>query len=260
MKEFYFEDKNKQFSYRGLAPSNDVDWKPIQYAIYPHAFQRAKMYIDMYRHGVYKGLVVDEQFFYDKAYEETKDLIIEKITHHKVPSQLADLLKYESLPKRQQIKLLKNLELTADDILCFLFEADVQGWLLDVYYFEKHPERYDERQKPYCFAEKADGTVETIGHTDMSDGELKALLHDRKAIVARVFHKGEHWHCFYHTFRGLAGEETGPNGSKPHWHYLSNKFGYTREELNARMKDVDMPASSKVHIFIERNPRNFHNP
>lgn len=255
MKEFYFEDKNKHFNYRGLAQNNDIDWKPIQYAIYPHAFQMAKTYIDMYRHGAYKGLVVDEQIFYDRAYEETRALIIKTITRHKVPAQLTDLLKNESLPKRQQEKLLKNLILTADDILCFLFEADVQGWLLDVYYFEKHPERYDEKQKPYCYAEKNDGSVETIGHTDMTEGEMKALLHDRKAIVARVFHKGEHWHCFYHTLRGLAGEESGENGSKPHWHYLSDKFGITREELNECMQNVDMP-SSKVHIFIDRDKRN----
>lgn len=251
MKEFYFEDKNKHFSYRGLTPNNDIDWKPIHYAIYPHAFQRAKVYIDMYRHGAYKGLNIDEQFFYDRAYDETISLVKEKISNRNMPTQLADLLKYEALPKRQQEKLLKNLILTADDILCFLFEADIQGWLLDVYYFEKHPERYDEKQKPYCYAEKKDGSIETIGHTDMSDGEMKALLHDRKAIVARVFHKGDHWHCFYHTFRGLAGEEPGENGSKPHWHYLSDKYGIAREKLNEYMKNVDMP-SSKVHVFIER--------
>lgn len=140
-----------------------------------------------------------------------------------------------------------------------MFEADVQGWLLDVYYFEEHPERYDEKQKPYCYAKKNDGSVETIGHTDMSEGEMKALLHDRKTIVARVFHKGEHWHCLYHTFRGLAGEEPGENGSKPHWHYLSDKFGITREELNECMQNVDMP-SSNVHIFIDRNVRNIHKP
>lgn len=47
MKGFYFEDKNKHFGYRGLASYNDIDWMPIHYAIYPHVFQRASVYIDL---------------------------------------------------------------------------------------------------------------------------------------------------------------------------------------------------------------------
>lgn len=251
MREFYFEDKKKHVSYRGLVPTNDTDWRPIQFAILPHAYNRAKVYIDMYRHGAFKGLVVDEQFFYDKAYDETIERVIDIIIRNKVPSKLADLLKYEELPKRQQEKLLKYLTLTSDDILCFLFEADVQGYLLDIYKSEKYPERYDEKQKTICYEEKSDGTIESIGETDMSDGELRALIKDRKVVIARVFHKGDHWHCFYHTFKGLSGEEPGENGNKPHWHYISDKFNISREELNTSIQNVDMPAS-KVHIFIKR--------
>lgn len=47
MKGFYFEDKDRNFSYRGLAPNKDIDWKPIHYAIYPHVSQRASVYIDL---------------------------------------------------------------------------------------------------------------------------------------------------------------------------------------------------------------------
>lgn len=251
MREFYFEDKKKQISYRGLIPTNDTDWKPIQFAILPHAYNRAKVYIDMYRHGAFKGLVVDERFFYDKAYDETIELAIKIIKRNKVPSKLADLLKYEDLPKRQQEKLLKNLTLTPNEIFCFFCEAETQGYLLDIYMNEKYPERYDEKQKPACYEEKSAGSIETIGKTVMSDGEMRALIKDRKVVVARVFHKGDHWHCFYHTFKGLSGEEPGENGSKPHWHYISDKSNISREELNTRIQNVDMPAS-KVHIFIER--------
>lgn len=251
MREFYFEDKKKHISYRGLIPTNDTDWSPIQYAIIPHAYNRAKNYIDMYKHGAFKGLVVNDKFFYDKAYAETIEFIIERIHRSKISSNLLDLLKYEELPKRQQEKLLKNLTLSPDDILCFLCEADIHGYLLDIYMCEKYPERYKGKLKPACYEEKSDGTIETIGKTDMTEGEMRALIKDRKVIVARIFHKGDHWHCFYHTFKGLSGEESGENGSKPHWHYISDKFNISREELNKRIQNVDMP-TSKVHIFIER--------
>lgn len=92
---------------------------------------------------------------------------------------------------------------------------------------------------------------DAIGATEMSDGELRALLEQRKVVQARVYHKDNHWHCFYFTFKGLAGLESGVMGSKPHYHYLSDKSGIAWDELIQRIKDCDMP-TSKVHIIIER--------
>ena len=53
------------------------------------------------------------------------------------------------------------------------------------------------------------------------------------------------------TYKGLAGEESGEMGSKPHYHYLSDKSGITWEDLMKGIKDCDMP-TSKVHIVINR--------
>ena len=99
---------------------------------------------------------------------------------------------------------------------------------------------------------KEDGSVDTIGPTEMTDGEMRALLEQRKVVQARVYHKGEHWHCFYFTYKGLAGEESGAMGVKPHYHYLSDKYGLTRQTLENRIKSCDMP-SSNVHIVIDRD-------
>ena len=74
----------------------------------------------------------------------------------------------------------------------------------------------------------------------------------RKVVQARIYHRNEHWHCFYFTFKGLAGLESGMMGAKPHYHYISDKSGISREELNKRISECDMP-SSKVHIIIERH-------
>lgn len=76
-----------------------------------------------------------------------------------------------------------------------------------------------------------DKNIETIGKTNMSEGEMRALLEQRKVIQARIYHKDPQWHCFYSTFKGLAGQEKGVMGMQPHYHYLSDKFGIEWDEL-----------------------------
>ena len=85
----------------------------------------------------------------------------------------------------------------------------------------------------------------------MTEGEMRAMIEQRKVIQARIYHKGSTWHCFYFTYKGLAGEESGIMGSKPHYHYLSDKSGIKWDDLVSRIEDCDMP-SSKVHIVIDR--------
>lgn len=124
------------------------------------------------------------------------------------------------------------------------------GYLLDIYHEETYPAKFYEKKRPVAYSKDEDGSIDTIGPTEMSDGEMKALLEERKVVQARVYHKGEHWHCFYFTFKGIAGKETGEMGAKPHHHYLSDKSGITWETLMQRIKECNMP-TSKVHIFVK---------
>lgn len=101
------------------------------------------------------------------------------------------------------------------------------------------------------FHQKKDGTIEKMDSTDMTEGEMRALLEQRKVIQARIYHKNNIWHCFYFTYKGLAGLESDLMGSKPHYHYFSDKSGIAWDELVRRIKDCDMP-SSKVYIQIIR--------
>ncbi len=97
------------------------------------------------------------------------------------------------------------------------------------------------------FTHETDGSINRIGETDMSDGEMRGILEQRKVLQARVYHKGNIWHCFYFTFRGLAGAEPGVFGGVPHYHYLSDKYGISRDNLNKCIYSAKMP-SSEVHI------------
>lgn len=51
-----------------------------------------------------------------------------------------------------------------------------------------------EKEHPDCYLQKEVGTIETIGETDMTEGEMLALLEQRIFINARIYHKGNIWH------------------------------------------------------------------
>lgn len=59
------------------------------------------------------------------------------------------------------------------------------GYLLDIYHEEIYPEKFDEKKKPVAYSKKEDGSIETIGHTEMAEGEKRALLEQRKVVQAR---------------------------------------------------------------------------
>lgn len=160
------------------------------------------------------------------------------------------LITDESLSNKDRNKLLKGVILTATDLLWLNKEAQDAGYLLNIYHEEKWPEKFDEKMPPLLCHKKKDSSMEKLGISDMTEGEMRALLEQRKVIQARVYHKGNLWHCFYFTYKGLAGDESGLMGSKPHYHYLSDKSGIVWDELLKRIKDCDMP-SSKVHILID---------
>ena len=251
MREFYFEDKVKKVIYSGMVPHNDKNCRPLDYFIYNHAYIQAKLRIQVMRlKGESIGSI--EDFVYQHTLIQTKDLT-EKILHSTLPDiKLQQILAHVEYSKNQQEKLWEGTTLKFSDLLWFNKFAQETGYLMDVYHIETHPSVYDAKKHPLVFSEKKDGTIETIGETTMSNGEMRGLLHDRKVVQARIYHRESTWHCFYFTFRGLAGEESGKYGKKPHYHYLSDKYGLTWQTLENRIKSCDMP-SSNVHIVIDRD-------
>ena len=184
--------------------------------------------------------------------DETDKMISEQLSKTVASPEIRILLTDDTLSYKEQNKLLKDVTLKAKDLLWLNKDAQDNGYLLNVYHEEKYPSKFDEKKHPFVFNQKPDGTIESIGETTMTEGEMRALLQQRKVDQARVYHKGQTWHCFYFTFKGLAGEESGIMGSKPHYHYLSDKSGITWDDLMKRIKDCDMP-TSKVHIVIDRS-------
>lgn len=249
MREYYFKDKNKNFAIGGIAPNNDINWPPFDFFKYGHALNASKMFGEILK--VKCPLPIPEDMVNKFVMQQTETMIAGMLEGSNANPQIHQILTNDGLSYKEQNRLLKDLTLSATDILWMNKEAQELGYLLDVYHEEKYPDKFNEKQKPMCYHQKDDGTIETVGNTEMTDGELKALLEQRKVVQARIYHKEGHWHCFYFTLKGISGLESGVMGSKPHYHYLSDKSGITWEDLISRIKTCDMP-SSKVHIVIDR--------
>lgn len=249
MHEFYFKDKHSNISFRGIAPSNDVDCDPLDYFRITFAYHMFRQFDDMLK--IKCPEPIPEKVVFKFVLNEVDKLIAHKLSTTASKPEIHQLLSDQTLDKHQQVNLLKGMVLKSEDLLWMNKEACDLGYLLDVYREETYPERYKGKQHPFFFHKKKDGTLEKIGKTDLTEGEMKALLQERKVVQARIYHKADTWHCFYFTYKGLFGQENGPMGSKPHYHYISDKFCITWDELMRRIKRCDMP-SSKVHVIIER--------
>lgn len=249
MREFYFKDKKKKVAFRGFMATTDIDCPPFDYFRYGHAYNAANLFQDVLK--VKCPIPIPEDLVRKFVLKQTDNMIAEKLANSSPNPAIHQLIMDENLSNKDRIKLLKNVSITPTDILWLNKETQEMGYLLDIYHEEKYPGKFDDRKHPLLFHKKKDGTIEKMGPTDMTEGEMRALLEQRKVVQARVYHKGNTWHCFYFTYKGLAGEESGIMGSKPHYHYLSDKSGIKWDELVSRIRDCDMP-SSKVHIVINR--------
>jgi len=249
MREFYFKNKKTNVAFRGFMPTKDIDCLPFDYFRLGHAYNFANLFQDVLK--LKCPISIPDDFVRQFVLQKTDEWIAQMLSKSEPHPAIHQLLTDETLSHKEQERLLKDVILTPTDILWLNKEAQNIGYLLNIYHEEKYPEKFNEKEIPLLCHKKHDGSIEKMGTTDMTDGEMRALLEQRKVIQARIYHKKSIWHCFYFTFKGLAGEESGLLGSKSHYHYLSNKSGIVWDDLLKRIKSCDMP-SSKIHIIIER--------
>lgn len=250
MREFNFKDQNKKVAYRGILPHNDVNCCPFDYFKDGCALFLANEFRERLE---MKGITFYSDDLIDKVTIQNVDKKFSEMLENSTRNaNLLELLSNEGLSYKEQKRLLKGMILTSADILWFNKDAQDLNYMLDVFHEEKFPKKFKDKKIPVCFCQQDDNSIETIGTTDMTDGEMRALLEQRKVVQARVFHKGEHWHCFYYTYKGFAGLEPGIMGKQPHYHYISDKSGISRMELERCIKECEMP-TSKVHIVINRD-------
>ena len=230
-------------------PSNDVNCPPFDYFKYGHIEIQTELFTNVLK--VKCPITIPKEWIRKFVHAEIDKELTNLLNNSVLKPEIHQLLTDDTISYKQQNALLRNIEFNSTDLLWLNKEAQDLGYLLDVYYEEKYPTKFEEKKHPLVIHQKDEETIKSIGNTDMTEGEMKALLQQRKVIQARIYHKHNIWHCFYFTFRGLAGEERGAMGGKPHYHYLSDKKGISWSELMYRIKACDMP-SSDLHIVIKQ--------
>lgn len=235
-----------------------------------------------------KYIVFEDNFEYEKPIKHYRDFyIVEQMVLHGVPNEelnrikpislesklkyieadinwkemLANFMKIE-LPneliqifntkkKKEQIDLLKKVVLNPDLLMAFLIKADELGYTLSQYTSEYHQKGLDFSKMPLVFEIRDDGSVEKMGKTELSDGQLKQAIEHRKMIVAKFLDKGVEWHCLFATYKSFRGEETWLGVNQPHFHYISSAFGIEREKVIEQLKSENYKLGNLPHIKLE---------
>ena len=195
-----------------------------------------------------------QSFLLSRANEEWNKKLAE-IKNTKFPNSLNDLLAASN--KKDQIKSLKGISLTSGELIAFIFNAwEEHGYTYSQYSASHHHAGIDESKLPELIHIEDDGTITTVGQTDMTKGQQKNVVRQRKVTVSKFLDKDNSWHCFFLTFRSLRGEENYKNGH-PHLHYISDKWGLTRKEVLKQLtsKKYNLPALPHVDFHTHRNPR-----
>ena len=163
-----------------------------------------------------------------------------------VDSKLKNIFQKE-LNKKEQIRLLKGVQLTEPQLSSLFNFAEECGYRFSHYKWQGNPKSVKEEELPSFMHLKDDGSVEYIGDTTLTEGQMRTIINQADVLIVRIFNNGIHWHCFLQTYKGLKGMESGVQGSRPHLHYLSDSFGISKADL-VKMIKIGRYPNTPVHI------------
>jgi hypothetical protein len=180
--------------------------------------------------------------------EEFWNEYLTDLTNAEIPEGLVSVLR--STSKKEQEKCLRNLQLTPQIWMTFIFKAFKDyGFTYSEYTSEQIPKDIDKTDLPRVI--KIDPETREItktGKTSLTDGQLRKVLDQRKVVAAKFLDKGSDWHCFFITYKSIGGQESWQDG-QPHFHYISDKFGISRNDAVAQFKGDKYP-STNFHIAL----------
>ena len=181
--------------------------------------------------------------FAKKSYNE--------LSKESVDSKLKNIFQKE-LNKKEQIRLLKGVQLTEPQLSSLFNFAEECGYRFSHYKWQGDPKSVKEEKLPSFMHMKDGGSIEYIGETTLTEGQMRTIINQADELIVRIFDNGSHWHCFLQTYKGLKGMESGVQGSRPHLHYLSDSFGISKDDLVKMIKMGKYP-NTPVHIPLLRD-------
>lgn len=167
-----------------------------------------------------------------------------------LPANLISL--FNSQTKKEQLNLLKNQSLTSNELVALMIQAgENHNFSFSQYTSDHLPPDYISTKIP-SFIEKDGDKIKKGGGSELTDGQLRQIIDQRKRIVARFLDKNGEWHCFFGTLNSMNGNEKWKGGSN-HIHYISDKFGFNRDEVVKQLKQRFYKLGSLPHIELIRN-------
>lgn len=164
-----------------------------------------------------------------------------------LPKEIYTLLEND-LKKKEQEKFWKGLSLDINQLGAIFLHGEKLGYKFSSYRFEGTPKNFKKEDFPnFAYVDDND-IMHRVGGESLSDGQLRALINESKVIYVQMLDNGLQWHAFIRTFQGLKGKESGTQGSIPHIHYYSNKYGISRENFVNMIKKGNYPKNANIHI------------
>ncbi len=153
----------------------------------------------------------------------------------------------EDLSKKEQTKMLRGVTLTLNELMRLFYFGEEIGYTFTHIKSELAPKSVSAEKLPKLAFIDSSKSVVIIGG-EVSEGQARKLIDERKVLIARILSKGNIWHCLLQTFSGLKGKESGVQGAQPHLHYLSDKTtGLTYSEIVEQLKSGKYP-NAPIHI------------
>jgi len=247
MKYFKIPDKNN--SHYHIFEASDVEFcDPIKY--YANIFIKTNTVLssEFISHKLPIPSDVINNYSRKHAILEW-DNMLNKFLQTDVPKNFFLIL--QSQTKNEQINLLKGQCLHSNQKIPFIFKSFRDyHFLFSQYKFEHLSNDIDSLELPTVI-DITNKTICKIGDSSLSDGQLKHAINYRHIVVSKFLDNGNNWHCFFLTFKSLKGNEGWKNG-QPHFHYISDKFGISRENVLKEFKSKNYRLGSLPHIDLIR--------
>lgn len=185
-------------------------------------------------------------FLYKRAVEAWEKKLSE-INSQKIPENFTALFYAKS--KKEQIKLMKEQQITVHQLTALYIKSYTDyGFTYSHFNVEHLHNGLDNEKLPTLLHVDGD-KIDKVGDSTLSDGQLKQLIQHRKVVIAKILDKGDEWHCFFMTYKSIGGQETW-KGGQPHIHYISDKFGMTRERVVNSLKSKYYSLGKVPHIDL----------
>lgn len=191
------------------------------------------------------------KLFIKRATSDWEEFYSEKASTVINPNYLALL---RTNKKAEQQKLLKGQNLSTYELFALLIYAYNEHGLKFSQYTFKHAQKGIDPNDLTDFTHlKNNGTVVTSRETKLSESQLKQAIEHRVVMIAKFIGDEKNWHCFFTNYKSLKGREKAYKNGQPHFHYISDKWGLTREKVIEQLsqRKYKLP-SSMPHLYYSR--------